>query len=152
MLIILSQSQRLIGIFIDLGDGSSALINYFERNNAPACLAGANPAEWMLQVIEPPTDGSKGPDWHQVWLDSPEYQAAKAELRRLRDLPAGRFAGDDGAVYEDGSQHQEFVASFRTQFWEVLQRTWKHFWRSPTYIWSKIILVALSVSDRHASL
>ncbi|KAJ5382386.1 hypothetical protein N7517_000297 [Penicillium concentricum] len=125
--------------FGDLGSGASTLINYFEKNNAPACPAGANPAEWMLQVIESPANGSKGPDWHQVWLDSPEYQTVKTELRRLRDLPAADSTVDEGA-----SQHQEFVASFWTQFDQVLQRTWKHFWRSPTYIWSKTILIVLS--------
>lgn len=132
-------------ILADLGNGASTLIDYFEKNNAPACPAGANPAEWMLQVIEPPADGSKGPDWHKIWLDSPEYQAVKTELRRLRAPPASELTSlTDGAA---ASQNQEFVASFWTQFSQVLRRTWKHFWRSPTYIWSKAILIALSVRN-----
>jgi ATP-binding cassette subfamily G (WHITE) protein 2 (PDR) len=130
---------------VDLGSGASTMINYFEKNNAPACPAGANPAEWMLQVIEPPTDGSKSPDWHQVWLDSPEYRTVKAELGRLRALPATESAENEDTTDGDTSQHQEFVASFWTQFGQVLQRTGKHLWRSPTYIWSKTILVVLSV-------
>lgn len=131
----------------DLGTGASTLINYFEKNNAPTCPAGANPAEWMLQVIEPPADGSKGPDWHQTWLDSPEYQIVKTELRRLRALSVAESTGDEGVIDGDASQHQEFVASFWTQFGQVLQRTWKHLWRSPTYIWSKTILIVLSVRE-----
>jgi hypothetical protein len=107
----------------------------------------ANPAEWMLQILEPPTDGSKGPEWYQIWRDSPEYHAVKKELGRLRALPAASPAKYDGATHGDKSQHQEFVASFWTQFREVLLRTSKHFWRSPTYIWSKITLITLSVSD-----
>lgn len=132
---------------VDLGSGASTMINYFEKNNAPACPAGANPAEWMLQVIEPPTDGSKAPDWHQVWLDSLEYQTVKAELGRLRALPATEAADNEDTTDGDTSQHQEFVASFWTQFGQVLQRTWKHLWRSPTYIWSKTILIVLSVRE-----
>lgn len=130
-----------------LGKGASTLVSYFERNGAPACPKGANPAEWMLQVIKPPADGYKGFDWHQIWRGSPEYQAVKKELGRLRALPASSPPRDN-AVHEDGSQHEEFVSPFRTQFLEVLLRTAKHFWRSPTYIWSKIILIALSVSGR----
>ena len=34
-------------------------------------------------------------------------------------------------MHGDKSQHQEFVASFTTQFWQVLIRTWKHFWSRP---------------------
>lgn len=134
-------------MLLDLGSGASTLINYFEKNNAPACPAGANPAEWMLQVIKPPTDGSKGPDWHQIWLNSPEYQTVKMELRRLRALPAAGVTNGEGIINGNASQHQEFVASFLTQFNQVLQRTWKHLWRSPTYIWSKTILIVLSVRE-----
>lgn len=106
----------------------------------------------MLGLIKPPTHGSKGPDWHQVWRDSPEYQAVKNELGRLRALPTLSPANRDDVIQGgDDSQHQEFVAFFWTQFKEVLLRTSKHFWRSPTYIWSKIILITLSVSDEYVN-
>ncbi|KAL4812296.1 ABC-2 type transporter-domain-containing protein [Aspergillus spinulosporus] len=150
--ILFNQFDRLLLIapggktvyFGDLGSGASNLITYFEKNGAPPCPTGANPAEWMLQVIEPPADGLKGPDWHRIWLDSPEYQAVKAELGYLRTLHTPESTPGEGLVNESSSQHQEFVASFWTQFGEVLQRTWKHIWRSPTYTWSKIILVVLA--------
>ncbi|EFQ98073.1 multidrug resistance protein CDR1 [Nannizzia gypsea CBS 118893] len=125
--------------FGDLGDGASTLINYFEKNSAPECPAGANPAEWMLEVIQSPSGSSTGKDWHQIWLDSPEYQAVQAELHRLRSLST--IEATDSKV---DPQNQEFVSSFWIQFSEVLQRTWKHLWRSPIYIWSKIILIILS--------
>ncbi|EER38850.1 ABC drug exporter AbcA [Histoplasma capsulatum H143] len=133
--------------FGDLGKGSSRLIDYFERNNAFPCPKGANPAEWMLEVIQPPADGSKGPDWHQIWLDSPEYTAVKSELQRLRSLPTGGINPENGtkiADEKDHSQHQEFVTSFWTQVLVVLRRTFRHYWRSPAYIWTKTILIALS--------
>ncbi|KKZ67843.1 ATP-binding cassette, subfamily G (WHITE), member 2, PDR [[Emmonsia] crescens] len=133
--------------FGDLGEGSSSLINYFERNNASPCPNGANPAEWMLEVIQPSAGGSKGPDWHQIWLDSPEYTVVKSELHRLRSLPTGGInpeARTEITNEKYHSQHQEFVASFWTQFVVVLRRTFKHYWRSPVYIWSKTILITLS--------
>lgn len=97
----------------------------------------------MLEIIKPPIDGSPCIDWHQVWRSSPEYTAVKEELARLNALPATHSV--DTMAHGDKSQRQEFVASFTTQFWQVLIRTWKHFWRSPTYIWSKTILTVLSV-------
>ncbi|KAL4745768.1 hypothetical protein BDW72DRAFT_211010 [Aspergillus terricola var. indicus] len=150
--ILFNQFDRLLLIapggktvyFGDLGSGASTLIQYLGNNGAPPCPKGANPAEWMLQVIEPPADDSQGLDWHRIWLDSPEYQAVKTELVHLRNLRTAESAGGDGLVDESSSQHQEFVASFWTQFGEVLPRTWKHLWRSPTYIWSKTILVILA--------
>ncbi|RYO87818.1 hypothetical protein DL764_008812 [Monosporascus ibericus] len=123
-----------------LGKNSSNLIDYFRRNGAPPIPADANPAEWMLEVIKPPKDGSEGIDWHQTWRDSPEYQDVKKELARLRALASTRAH----ASVDDKSQHQEFISSFSTQFWEVMARTSKHFWRSPVYIWSKTALIALS--------
>ncbi|KAF5019292.1 hypothetical protein F66182_8710 [Fusarium sp. NRRL 66182] len=127
--------------FGDLGNNSSALIEYFERNGAPSIPADANPAEWMLEVIKPPQDGSDGINWYQVWRDSPEYQETKKELSRLRALAS---CTETTSVADDKSQHQEFVASFTTQFWEVMVRVSKHFWRSPVYMWSKTALIALS--------
>ncbi|RYP53146.1 hypothetical protein DL768_001820 [Monosporascus sp. mg162] len=76
--------------FGDLGKNSPNLIDYSERNGAPAIPADANPAEWTLEVIKPPKDGSEGIDWHQTWRDSPEYQDVKKELARLRALASTR--------------------------------------------------------------
>ncbi|KAF4985237.1 hypothetical protein FGRMN_11255 [Fusarium graminum] len=149
--ILFNQFDRLLLIapggktafFGDLGDNSSALIDYFERNGAPPISADANPAEWMLEVIKPSQDESRGIDWYQVWRDSPEYQQTKNELSRLRDL--GSSTTNRRAI-GNSSQRQEFVASFATQFWEVMMRVSKHFWRSPVYLWSKTALITLSVS------
>ncbi|KZL84907.1 multidrug resistance protein cdr1 [Colletotrichum incanum] len=129
-------------LYPDIGDKSSTLINYFERNGAPKIETEANPAEWMLQVIKPPQEGSGNVDWHEIWRNSPEYKGVKKELNRLRALAPTQHHPDSDA--DQGSQHQEFVSSFLFQFWEVLIRTSKHFWRSPVYMWSKITLITLS--------
>lgn len=102
----------------------------------------------MLDVIKPPKDEEASRiDWPSVWRASPEYQGVKQELARLNALPVTTPAASQSQEsLGDQSQHKEFVASFGTQFWEVLVRTWKHFWRSPTYIWSKIILIVIAVS------
>ncbi|KAM0548418.1 hypothetical protein ACHAPJ_009904 [Fusarium lateritium] len=131
--------------FGDLGAQSQTLLKYFERNGAPPCPPDANPAEYMLDIIQPSNDEEVDDiDWHQVWRDSPEFQSVKQELQRLNALPSTQPSGATALDHGDASQHQEFVASFWTQFREVLIRTWKHFWRSPTYTWSKTVLIILS--------
>ncbi|KAK7981413.1 hypothetical protein PG988_003651 [Apiospora saccharicola] len=128
-----------------LGDESRTLIEYLERNGAPKCPDTANPAEWMLEVIQSPTDGTQGIDWFATWRESPEYQAVKSELSRLRNLSAGPGATSmPNTRNDDPSLRREFVTPFWSQLWEVLLRTAKHYWRSPTYIWSKILMVGLS--------
>ncbi|CAH0021151.1 unnamed protein product [Clonostachys rhizophaga] len=128
--------------FGELGAKSRTLINYFERNGAHTCPPGANQAEWMLDIIKPKKDGTVGIDWHETWRQSPEFKEVKAELGNLRALATGQtlIASDNS----ESSQHREFVASLWTQMSLVFFRTWRHFWRSPTYIWSKVILIVIS--------
>ncbi|CAI6338584.1 unnamed protein product [Periconia digitata] len=126
--------------FGDLGHESSTLIEYMERNGATKCPASTNPAEWMLQSIQQPTDGTKGIDWFEAWRQSPEYQAVKSELSRLKTIAHDPTSSNTS----DPSLNQEFVASTWIQFKEVTLRTGRHFWRSPTYIWSKTLLVGIS--------
>lgn len=105
----------------------------------------------MLQVIKPSASDSKEINWPQTWRDSDEFKAVKKELDRLRALNGLTPAADEYTDGED-SQHREYVTSIWTQFWHVLVRTAKHFWRSPTYIWSKFILIVLSVSGESSIL
>ncbi|PVH97817.1 hypothetical protein DM02DRAFT_730276 [Periconia macrospinosa] len=130
--------------FGDLGHKSSTLIEYMERNGAPECPATTNPAEWMLDCIQQPSDGTKGTNWFEAWRQSPEYQNVKSELERLRNIAQASSSTDVSAPVKDPSLAKEYVASNWTQFKEVTLRTGKHFWRSPTYIWSKTLLVGIS--------
>lgn len=125
----------------ELGPNSSTLISYLERNGAPKCPANANPAEWMLESTSP---GEGALNWFEIWRSSPEYKEVQAELQRLRDRSNSARPGTNDQV--DASQHQEFVAPITVQSWEVLKRTAAHYWRSPTYIYSKASLAIFSVS------
>ncbi|KAF7553146.1 hypothetical protein G7Z17_g3859 [Cylindrodendrum hubeiense] len=122
--------------FGDIGNESRKVIEYFEKHGAPRCPSTENPAEWILDVTLPSADG---PDWSETWRSSGEYAAVKLELTRLRGL------GSSNATEVGGfqSQHHEFVCPFWTQLWEVFFRTAKHFWRSPTYLWSKLSVTIL---------
>ncbi|KAM0323699.1 hypothetical protein ACHAQA_008636 [Verticillium albo-atrum] len=123
--------------FGEIGADSRTMIDYLERNGAAPCPPAENPAEWMLNVTLPSTDG---PDWFNIWRNSAEYHEVKAELQRLRE---GNGPVELNASQDLASQHNEFVASFWTQFREVQLRVLKHFWRSPSYLWSKIAVTGL---------
>ncbi|KAH7141746.1 ABC-2 type transporter-domain-containing protein, partial [Dactylonectria macrodidyma] len=142
-LLLLAPGGRTV-YFGDLGEESRTLLNYFERNGAAPCPPSTNPAEYMLQAIQSSSEDTSSIDWPQVWRNSPEFRDVKKELARLNTLPSTQPSSQSAHADGDDSQHQEFVASFWAQFREVLIRTWKHFWRSPTYIWSKTILIVLA--------
>ncbi|KAH7113019.1 ABC transporter [Dactylonectria macrodidyma] len=143
-LLFLAKGGRTI-YFGDIGENSKALTSYFERNGSDACPKGENPAEWMLEVIGAAPGSTTEIDWHQVWRESPEYQAVQTELHRLKD------EGSHGAPAEhnnDLESYREFAAPFWEQLRIATQRVFEQYWRTPSYIYSKAslcILVALFI-------
>ncbi|KAM5441671.1 Multidrug resistance protein [Microsporum ferrugineum] len=122
--------------FGDIGDNSQILIDYFESNGAIACPLGANPAEWMLEAIGAAPGSSSDIDWHQIWRSSPEYRAVQEELARLK--AKGLDQSPDDA--HNSASYNEFAAPLSQQFLVVTERVFQHTWRSPSYIYSKLLL------------
>lgn len=139
-LLLLASGGRTV-YFGEIGRDSLTLIDYFVRNGAEACPPGANPAEYMLEVIGAAPGAYTDIDWPAVWRESPEYRSVQDELARLA---AGRSKVRDGG---DPSVYRQFAAPFRTQLWEVLKRVFEHYWRTPGYIYSKALLAVGSVSS-----
>lgn len=80
-LILLKPGGRMI-YHGPLGEDSSVLVDYLERNGAASkCRVGANPAEYMLEVTGAGNPHYTGPDWAKVW----EQSAEKAEQHRFID-------------------------------------------------------------------
>ena len=128
--------------FGDIGDNSSTLISYFERNGATPCPKDANPAEWMLEVIGAAPGSHTDLDWFDIWRKSPEFGVVKEELRRLKDVrPIEKTAS---AVTRDKASFREFAAPFWLQMWEVQKRIFQQYWRTPSYIYSKVALCLFS--------
>lgn len=119
--------------FGDIGDQSSTLLDYFERNGARDCEEMENPAEYILEMVA--GDGCPGVDWTQVWNKSPEYQEVVAEVDRLHSTRNGSthepFANDENT---------EFAMPLSSQLWVVLQRCFQGYFRQPDYIYAKFIL------------
>lgn len=124
--------------FGDIGENSSAMTNYFERNGGHPCPPEANPAEWMLEVIGAAPGSTTDVDWFQAWRDSPEYQDVQNEIETMKQ----RKKSDARPVEDDGS-YREFAAPFTAQLRENLYRVFQQYWRDPTYIYSKTSLCAL---------
>jgi len=122
-----------------VGQQSRILIDYFERNGATSYKEGENPAEWMLEAIGAAPGTKSDVDWHQQWLNSPERVVVREELDQMEQNPKG------GEGSEDASAYSEFAAPFGEQLTITLKRSWWQLWRSPSYIYSKLVLCAISV-------
>ncbi|KAG9531363.1 putative ABC multidrug transporter, partial [Aureobasidium melanogenum] len=140
-LLFLAKGGRTV-YFGEVGENSNVLTAYFERNGAHKCPPDANPAEWMLEVIGAAPGSHTDIDWHQTWRDSQEYRDTKAELERLRtQRPQETQPSTDP---NDQASYREFAAPFSVQFVEVTKRVFVQYWRTPSYIFSKLALCTFS--------
>ena len=141
-LLFLAKGGRTV-YFGEVGKNSSILRNYLEANGANPCPADANPAEWMLEVIGAAPGTATEIDWPAVWRASPEYQATRGELQRLKETRPRET--ESASASDDKSLYNEFAAPGSVQLLEVLQRVFQQYWRTPSYIYSKMALCVASV-------
>jgi hypothetical protein len=142
-LLFLAKGGRTV-YYGEVGDNANILTKYFERNGAHPCPADANPAEWMLEVIGAAPGTHTEIDWNKTWRESPEYKEVHKELDRLKnERPNETPPSTDPA---DKASFREFAAPFGVQQWEVTKRVFAQYWRTPSYIYSKLSLCIGSVS------
>ena len=135
----------------DIGENSSTLTSYFERNGGHPCPPEANPAEWMLEVIGAAPGSTTDVDWPAVWRSSSEYTEVHNELARLKEERPQATALQrtvSAQKKEDKASYREFAAPFGKQLWEVTKRVFEQYWRTPSYIYSKAALCVFSVSTK----
>jgi ATP-binding cassette subfamily G (WHITE) protein 2 (PDR) len=128
----------------EVGENAHILTSYFERNGGHPCPEGANPAEWMLEVIGAAPGSHTDINWFDTWRNSPEYQETHVELDRLRDEAPNALQRTDTKIERQG--FAEFAAPFSVQLMETLKRVFQQYWRTPSYIYSKLALCLGSVS------
>ncbi|PQE32262.1 ABC-2 type transporter protein [Rutstroemia sp. NJR-2017a WRK4] len=128
-LLLLAKGGKTV-YFGDIGDGASTIKEYFARYDAP-CPEDANPAEHMIDVVSGSL--SKGKDWNQVWLSSPEHDYTIKELDRMINDAASKPPGttDDGF---------EFAMPLWTQIKLVTQRMNVSIYRNTDYVNNKMSL------------
>ncbi|KAL8989589.1 MAG: hypothetical protein Q9177_001554 [Variospora cf. flavescens] len=128
--------------FGDIGDSSKTVTSYFEGNGARPCGQDENPAEWILKVTGTTPELEKAQDWPSTWNTSEERKAVKAELARMRET----LSQQPVAVHASDALGA-FAAPFGTQLWIVLKRVFQQYWRTPSYLYSKVALCLFSVSS-----
>ena len=132
--------------FGEIGDASKTVTSYFESNGAKACGHNQNPAEWLLQITREASNSESTPDWPAIWRDSEERKAIKAELARMK----GMLSQQPLSIH-DPDALRSFAAPFGSQLWIVLVRVFQQYWRTPSYLYSKLALCLFSVSPASPS-
>lgn len=129
----------------EIGENSSTLTSYFERNGAEPCPPAANPAEWMLHVIGAAPGSHTDKDWYEVWRGSQEYVNMKKELDDLVN-------GFDLVRRESTDHTKHYAKTYAIPLWKqipiVSRRAVLHNYRDPQYIWSKMILCTVCHSPQ----
>ncbi|KAH7126162.1 ABC-2 type transporter-domain-containing protein [Dactylonectria macrodidyma] len=117
-----------------LGHDSQDLIQYFQSNGASKCPPTANPAEYMLEAIGAGDPDYTGQDWGDVWEGSEQKEARGKEIEDMisqrRSLSPSKSVADD----------REYATSLPTQTLALLKRTFTAYWRTPNYIFGKMML------------
>lgn len=118
----------------DLGKNCQTLINYFEKYGAPKCPPEANPSGWMLEIIGAAPGTEANQDYYEVWKCSKEYREVNNELDRMEQELIKRP--------KDNSKEnmQKYAMPLWYQYILVTNRVFQQYWRTPSYIYSKILL------------
>ncbi|KAE8383741.1 ABC-2 type transporter-domain-containing protein [Aspergillus bertholletiae] len=137
-LLFLAKGGRTV-YFGEVGEGSETLADYFIRNGGHPLSEGENPAEWMLDVIGAAPGSHSDIDWPEVWNNSKEKQSVLDHLATLESSLSQ-------APKEEGTKadYREFASPASLQLKECLSRVFSQYWRTPTYIYSKLILSILT--------
>ncbi|CAH00315.1 ATP-binding cassette transporter SNQ2 [Kluyveromyces lactis] len=121
--------------FGDIGEHSSTLLSYFERNGARRCEEKENPAEYILEAIGAGATASVKEDWHEKWIKSSEFVSVNQEINDLIEKLAHQ-PNDDSST--------ELITKYATPYWYqfvyVLRRTMVMFWRDVDYLMAKTML------------
>ncbi|KAI1076618.1 ABC-2 type transporter-domain-containing protein [Whalleya microplaca] len=135
LLLLNNQGQCIY--FGDIGPDASTLISYFEENGAEKCNPHTNPAEWMLNVsnmkVKDAVDTTPSDYWADKWSTCQPKEQVLRHLTELKMLPQSA---------QPEAYQGEYAASWLEQMSVVSKRIFQEYWRSPTYLYSKLALCA----------
>jgi ATP-binding cassette subfamily G (WHITE) protein 2 (PDR) len=137
-LLFLAKGGRTV-YFGELGDNSRTVLSYFERHGARPCGQSENPAEFILEAVAAGASGENMLDWSEIWKSSDESRSRGLEQERMLQKMASLTMGP-----ENHNKCNEFAAQFHVQLWYTTIRIFQQYWRTPTYIWGKIMLGGIS--------
>lgn len=121
--------------FGEIGRDAKTITDYFESRGARKCLAGENPAEWLLDITGTHSQNSDSTQaWAEDWHSSQERQAVLEQLSRL-EKDTGLAARRESST--PLRENSEFAAPLSQQLFLLIQRVFRDQWRSPTYLYTK---------------
>lgn len=122
--------------FGPVGDNGSAVIKYF-ADRGVQCPPNKNVAEFILETAAKKPRGKDGKrvDWNEEWRNSAEAQDVQEQIERLK---LTRSRSNTGRKENRGET--EFAASVWTQTYELTKRTFRQYWRDPSYLYGKLFI------------
>ncbi|ODV58800.1 ATP dependent transporter multidrug resistance [Ascoidea rubescens DSM 1968] len=124
--------------FGDIGSSSNVVLNYFEKNGARRCSDAENPAEYILDVIGAGATSVVNEDWNEKWINSTEFVEENNQTDLLIRQGQSMTNTDDAEKIE---LKKTFATPYSTQLKHVLVRTFRQFYRDPTYVVAKFSLL-----------
>lgn len=123
--------------FGPVGENGAAVIKYF-ADRGVQCPPEKNVAEFILETA---AKGGKRQDgkklnWNQEWLDSEEAKAVQTEIARIHQERS------KVPVPEEHTQ-KAFASPVWLQITELTHRTFRQYWRDPSYLYGKIFTAVI---------
>jgi ABC-type multidrug transport system ATPase subunit/ABC-type multidrug transport system permease subunit len=120
----------------ELGHESANLIEYFQGyTTTPLIQPSENPATWMLTTIGAGSAATANQfDYAGGYRGSKLYQECLEKISTIKAAVA-----DDGRI----AFPSKYGTSLKTQIETVFKRTWKIYWRSPSYNRTRILVCAI---------
>lgn len=121
--------------FGSVGENGKDVIKYF-ADRGVQCPPSKNVAEFILETAAKSSKRSDGSriDWNEEWRNSKQAQDVIAEiegLKRTRSQISRQKTDDDGT---------EFAASVWLQTTMLTKRTFRQYWRDPSYLYGKLFV------------
>ncbi|KIW65995.1 hypothetical protein PV04_08207 [Phialophora macrospora] len=121
--------------FGPIGENGSAVVEYFAKRGTQ-CPPNKNVAEFILETAakggKRRADG-KRVNWNKEWLESEENASMLQEIQRLK-------AERSEETPKAATQQHEFAAPVQLQTYELMKRTFRSYWRDPSYLYAKLFV------------
>lgn len=125
--------------FGPVGEDGKAVIDYFAARGTH-CPPDKNVAEFILETAARPGKREDGTriDWNEEWRNSTEAQDVIEEIEGLK-LTRSKIVPEKTRK----EQEKEYAATVWLQTTELLKRTFKQYWRDPSYIYGKLFVAVI---------
>jgi ATP-binding cassette, subfamily G (WHITE), member 2, PDR len=137
-LLFLAKGGRTV-YFGEIGHNSQTLLDYFKKHGARSCGKSENPAEYILEIVTARESGQTRQDWPEMWKSSDESRSRIIEQDRIQ-----HEMGNMATHGDNDGDGDEFAVPLYIQLRHTIIRIFQQYWRSPSYIWGKIMLSGVS--------